>query len=306
MDLAELVRRFGRLLALVVLVFAGYFVVLYLLRWEWNRALVAGVFFLAAEIFLVADLVLVRLTVLSRQVELARETEEIRALAAQLRRNRPPAKGPFAWLTEPKDRTYVFVPILLAAGILLSAVAFIVERLSRVTATPVAEHELARGLASMALPRTGLAPTGQLARTRWDEPRPAAKRNASRTWIIAAVVVILTLSVVVLRVVLITRPEAADPNAALVVDLEVQRNDLEQTEASIALSLWGICRVRIPEQAALESLEASDPDNPGRFRMVVAPAPARFDAREFTGCLEDAVIERALADVTSVETVPRG
>jgi len=306
MNLTELVQRFARLVAFVVLGFSGYYVILYLLRWEWNRALLAGIFFLAAEIFLVADLAFVRFNRVSRQIELARETEEIRALAAQLRRSRPPMRGPFAWLSPQQDRTYVFVPILLAAGILLSALAYIVERLSRVTATPVAEHELARGLASMSLPRTGLAPTGQLQRARWDKPSRPAERNRRSTWVIAAIVVIITALIVVLRVVLITRPESADPNAALVVNLAVERNDLDQTEGTIALSLWALCQTRIPEAASLKSLEQSDPDYPGHFRMIVSPAPARFDTREFTGCLEDAVIDRALADVTSVESVPNG
>jgi len=267
--------------------------------------MVAGVFLILAEVFLVGDLVIARIEQVGRRVETARDSEQISALAAQLRRNRPPTPGPFAWLSPSKDRTYVFVPVLLAAGILLSALAFIVERLSRVTAAPVAERELARGLASMALPATGLAPTGQLRHAAWDDGPGRGVSHARRnTLVVALVVAVMTVAVVVLRAVLITRPAPADPQAALVVDLAVHTNELDQPEASIALSLWGNCRTRIPAGAALISLDATDPDDPSRLRMQVSPAPALFDEREFLGCLGDLNIERAMSTVTGVSRVP--
>ena len=46
-------RVASRLLLVGVLVASGGYVLVYLYRWEWNRALMAGVFFLAAEIALV-------------------------------------------------------------------------------------------------------------------------------------------------------------------------------------------------------------------------------------------------------------
>ena len=55
----------------------------------------------------------------------------------------------------------MLLPVLIGAGVVLSAVAYLVEQVSRVTAVPVAEHELARGLSTMALPIEGLAPLGR-------------------------------------------------------------------------------------------------------------------------------------------------
>ena len=47
-------KRIGVLLVAVTLVASGAYVLVYLQRWEWNRALIAGVFMLASEMILVA------------------------------------------------------------------------------------------------------------------------------------------------------------------------------------------------------------------------------------------------------------
>ena len=306
MSMTELVHRLARLLALVVLGFAGIYVILYLLRWEWNRALIAGVFFLAAELYLLADVVLGRLTLLRAQLQHTQESDEVAALAAELRRTRPPSRGPFDWLEPDRDRSYVFVPVLLGAGIILSGIAYLVERLSRVTAAPVAEHELARGLASMALPRTGLAPTGQVPVHDLDAPRRIRSPARRNTVVIVALIVSLTAVIVALRVVLITRPAPPEPDAALVLDLYVARNNLVQSEEAIAAALWGACQLRLPEEVALQALEPLQPQaEPGLLRMVVAPAPAEFDKREFVGCLQDTTMDRAHAEVLEFRTVSR-
>ncbi|MDH4017602.1 MAG: hypothetical protein OEV20_09690, partial [Actinomycetota bacterium] len=157
MNEVSLARRLGRLLSAVVLVAAGSYVFIYLVRWEWNRALIAGLFFLAAEAVLIADVVLGRIGDLGKQLEEDRARERTMAMAARLRANRPESAGPFAWLAPDRDRLNVFLPILIGAGVILSAVAYLVEQLSRVTAVPVAENELARGLSTMALPVDGLS-----------------------------------------------------------------------------------------------------------------------------------------------------
>jgi hypothetical protein len=306
MSLTELVHRLARLLALVVLGFSGMFVILYLLRWEWNRALIAGVFFLAAELYLLGDVVLGRIARLQAHVLHTEESDEVAALAAELRRTRPPPRGPFEWLEADRDRSYVLVPVLLGAGILLSGIAYVVERLSRVTAAPVAEHELARGLATMALPRTGLAPTGQAPIHDLDAPRPTRPVARRNTLVILALIVSLTAVIVTLAVVLVTRPAPPEPDAALVLDLYVARNNLAQSEESIAAALWGTCQLRLPADVALQSLEPQEQQGePGLLRMVVAPAPAEFDKREFVGCLQDTAVDRAQVEVLEYATIAR-
>ena len=62
-------RKIGYLALLVVLAAAGWYVFVYLYRWEWNRAVVSGIIFLAAEIGLLGALVLDRLARIANRVD---------------------------------------------------------------------------------------------------------------------------------------------------------------------------------------------------------------------------------------------
>lgn len=145
-------RRVAVLAALVSMGASGYYVYLYLIRWEWNRAVVAGVIFLAAEIALVGLLLLDRLVRIQKSQA---QTEPDPRLLGRL--NGAPSTGrqPFAWL-RPSDQLSVFVPVLLGAGVVLSGAAWIVERLARFTAGPALEKNLARRLQGLAPPRGGV------------------------------------------------------------------------------------------------------------------------------------------------------
>ena len=297
MSMNELVHRLARLLALVVLGFSGMYVIIYLLRWEWNRALIAGLFFLAAELYLLWDVLLARINRLEAQLRRTEESEQIEALAAHLRRHRPAPRGPFDWLSPDRDKTYVLVPILLGAGIILSGIAYVVERLSRVTAAPVAEHELARGLASMALPTAGLAPTGLPPRDDLIEPDIDERAGRRSATVIVALIVSMTAVIVVLAAVLVTRDAPPQQDAALVMDVVVERNNLDQPDEAVAAGLWSACQLRVPSEVSLQSLA---PVSDGRLRLVIAPAPAKFDERELLGCLQDATTDRAQLRILDV------
>ena len=69
--------------------------------------------------------------------EWAAEAEQRRLQV--LRDTAPPSRVSFAWLTR-SDRTSVFIPVLLGAGAVLSALAWVVERVSRATAGRAAER----------------------------------------------------------------------------------------------------------------------------------------------------------------------
>ena len=157
-------RVIGLLALLVVMAAAGWYVFVYLNRWEWNRAIVSGVIFIAAEVALLGALVLERLTRLTRRVDaLARPDERV---VSVLRSHRPEPLRPFAWL-QGSSTTNVFVPVLLGAGVVLSGLAWIVDRIARVTAVPTME----RGLASR-LTRLQPPPDGLLGETGHDAFRP--------------------------------------------------------------------------------------------------------------------------------------
>jgi hypothetical protein len=294
------IRRLGRLLSAVVLVASGSYVFVYLVRWEWNRALVAGLFFLAAELALVADVLMARFERLSTQIEQERARERTTALAARLRANRPDTPGPFAWLAPDRDRLSVFLPVLIGAGVILSAFAYLVEQLSRVTAVPVAEHELARGLATMALPAEGLAPLGRMPSAL---PGAVAPPRASPFWrwfTVAGLIALLTAGILAAAQFLLAVPEPARPGSTLTVDVAVLRRDLAQPEQDLALSLWMVCRIRVPEEVELAALAPLDPMDPSRVRMVLSPAPGQSDTKELVGCMQDALVERARTFVLAV------
>jgi hypothetical protein len=297
-------HRLGRLLSAVVLVASGSYVFIYLVRWEWNRALVAGLFFLAAELVLIADVVLARIRGLGHQIEEERTREQTTALAARLRANRPEKPGPFAWLAGDQDRLNVLLPVLIGAGVVLSAVAYLVEQVSRVTAVPVAEHELARGLSTMALPIEGLAPLGRPPDAR---PMPVDPPQVALVWRWVAtggLVAVLAAGLLAGIQYLLSVPAEPDPGRALTVDMVVMRRNLDQPDRDVALALWTVCRMRVPETVDLDALEATDPSDPARQRLTLSPAPGESDTKELVGCLQDAVIERVRADVVAVEGIP--
>ncbi len=161
-------RRIGAAIAAVTLVASGAYVFAYLYRWEWNRALICGVIFLAAEIALAT------LFLSDRLRRLGEETAAVRVerTAHHLRATAPPARDYFAWIRRPQDMQ-VFVPVLMGAGIVLSGVAWGVERVAHLTARPVLERRLAQRLATMAPPAGGFVPAD-------DDPHGRLRRPSGR------------------------------------------------------------------------------------------------------------------------------
>jgi hypothetical protein len=149
-----MMRRVLWLLATVTLLASGTYTLIYLYRWEWNRALFTSVLFVAIEVGVVGALVLRRLGQVERSVKEAQRPmhglEHIQAAA--------PKRDHFAWLERTTGSTNVFVTVLLGAGVLLSAVTWLVDRLASRTATATLEQSLARRLAPAAFPEDPLVP----------------------------------------------------------------------------------------------------------------------------------------------------
>ena len=146
-------RVIGLLALVVVMAAAGWYVFVYLHRWEWNRAIVSGVIFLAAEVALLGALLLDRMTRLHRRMD-ALDTRADEQVVTILREHRPEPLHPFAWLQ--RGQMNVFVPVLLGAGVVLSGLAWLVDRIARMTAVPTMERGLARRLGGLQLPEGGL------------------------------------------------------------------------------------------------------------------------------------------------------
>jgi hypothetical protein len=145
-------RRLAVILGFLVLAFSGTYVFVYLYRWEWNRALFCLGLFVAVEIALGLAHVVNKLNKLSERVGTLGSVDP--AVLARISETAPEPSRPFAWLSpeEQAGKTAVFVPVLMGAGLVLSGVAWAVERLASSTARPVMEQGLARRLSVFALP----------------------------------------------------------------------------------------------------------------------------------------------------------
>jgi hypothetical protein len=151
-----------RIFLLATLLGSGGYVVLYLWRWEWNRALISGLFFLAAEAALLAGAITRRLQRVEDQLT-SLQSERVDAARSHLVATRPAASDRFEWLRSSIHRSNVFVPVLMGAGVLLSGVAWVVERIARATARPALERRLAERVAPLLYiaPEGGLVPPAE-------------------------------------------------------------------------------------------------------------------------------------------------
>ncbi|MGH9113598.1 MAG: hypothetical protein ACRDZN_15080 [Acidimicrobiales bacterium] len=130
---------------------SGSYTFIYLYRWEWNRALISAAIFIAAEVAVMGSLLAERLKVIGKRLD-AQSTQRQRL--DRIRETAPPAKVSFDWLARPQQMN-VFVPVLMGAGVLMSGLAWVVERLAKSTVRPAAEKGLAAQLNGLALPASG-------------------------------------------------------------------------------------------------------------------------------------------------------
>lgn len=143
--------RIAKVIGLLTLGTSGFYVFFYLERWEWNRALISGILFLAAEIGLIGASILGRL-----RDEATRSPGTNARVRTALRTARPAAGKPFAWLCRDPSRLGVFVPVLMGAGVLISALAWLVEHLARASVSPAMELSLQADLVALHWPEGGL------------------------------------------------------------------------------------------------------------------------------------------------------
>lgn len=156
-------RRISGVLGGAVLASTALYFFVYLWRWEWNRALIAGMLFVATEVAVATTIVLNRLRGLEDRL---RAPDRVARAApgaggevlARIRESAPPRRDHFEWLSPRSGRLGVFVPVLIGMGVVASGLAWLVERVARVTAGPVLERGLAGRLGPLAWPAGGLVP----------------------------------------------------------------------------------------------------------------------------------------------------
>ncbi|MGW3411083.1 hypothetical protein [Streptomyces sp. NPDC000888] len=289
---------------------AGVYVVVYLYRWQWQRAILCGVLLLVVEVMLLGIVLLGRLSrIEERMRDTDRRQEDVPArqdasgqsrqedVLARLRQ-RGPSNDRFRWLDDPSSHSYVFVPVLMVTGVLLSGLAWLVQRIASVTARPSAERRLAGRLAILAAPDAA-------GNTDLDDLPPiGARRDRRRTvrLVAAGVVgaVLLTALVGALAELTQTREEHGNDSEAtsVLVRIDMRGKDMTAERGTLAAhQLWERCRdsTSVPlSRATLGSL------GDGLYAGVVRPALTDHDRMRLTGCLEDASLDRTHLTVVGI------
>ncbi|MGI5453911.1 hypothetical protein ACQEWB_12200 [Streptomyces sp. CA-249302] len=291
---------------------AGVYLVIYLYRWQWQRAILCGILLLVVEVMLLGIVTLGRLGRIEerlresdgRQRELAVRQEDVLARLRVAPEGGRDDGRRFRWLEETGERTYVFVPVLMVTGVLLSGIAWVVQRIASATAGP-AERRLAGRLAVLAAPPE---PTGanadRDAGADLEDLPPLGPRPKGRTARVAVVAVVgaalLTALVVGLADLTQTREEHENDNEAtsVLVQVDMRGSGMTAQRRQLAAEqVWERCRdsTSVPlSHAALGDL------GDGVFAGVVRPALTEHDRMRLRGCLEDTTLDRAHLTVVGI------
>ncbi|HEX2196051.1 MAG TPA: hypothetical protein VHJ76_03915 [Actinomycetota bacterium] len=286
-------KRLAYAVMTVVLAASGTYMFVYLYRWEWNRTLIAGIFFVAAEIGLVGATILERLKKIESRIE-TRAAEPPSALP-HIQETAPEPKAGFKWLAR-TDGTNVFVPVLMGAGFVVSGIAWVVERLAHATARPAMERGLAWRLQPLSLPEGGFVGGGVTVLA----PHPSrTKTRVKHALVTIAVAAALSLTVDALGDLTQNRPDRALPgtSSTLVVDINTRRPDASSVET--ATRLWAACAGTVPSYIEAPKIAAL---GGGKALIVTQPSLGKHTQRRLTGCLSDTTLDEVQASVVSVES----
>ena len=292
-------RRLGLAVAVASAAATAVYTIVYLYRWEWHRALVAAVFLVVAEVALATVAILRRLSTLDQRLDTLsaapHQPEAINVLH-RVRESAPPPRPVFAWLSP--QGTNVFLPILLGAGVLASAAAWVVETLARATARPVLERRLANRLDALALPVGGLLHPAPAMATTPSRRAPRALRRAGLALVVACG---FAVGIAELADATQSRPHRARTGVRTVVDLELHGQLAAAIPERVVTSLWQSCagtlRRNLPDPVVTQ-LDGF------HFRLEVLADLGVSTSRRIHGCLEDAALDQVQAGVVMLTSAP--
>ncbi|WP_415947171.1 hypothetical protein [Streptomyces sp. KLOTTS4A1] len=287
---------------------AAAYLFVYLYRWEWQRALTSGLLLLIVEVFLVAVVLLSRIGRLERRFDEAETRAE--EVQRRLQQSREAAPERFRWLsTRHLDRrddgndTFVFVPVLMAAGAVLSVAAYVIQRVASVTGRPRAERVLAGRLANLAAPPGGIRGNAPGIEDRPAVPPSRPGRVLFRTAVGAVATALIAVLAFVLADAVQTHPVARPDSVAstVVFRVTVRNTDSVPVHDGAARDLWETClrATGAPrEHAPLSGLDARV------YAGVIRPALAEHDLLRLRGCLVDTTANRAQAVILGEGQAP--
>jgi hypothetical protein len=151
------VKTFAWLVAGATLLASGAYTVVSLVRWEWNRALFFGLVFVAAEIGVAAAVVVRRLNQLEERTHDHRDRGD--EILTAVRRARLDHRR-FAWTDDLRrdavTRTNVFITMVVGGGIVLSGLAWLIDKVAGATTDSGREATLAKDLELIDYPDGGI------------------------------------------------------------------------------------------------------------------------------------------------------
>ena len=296
-----MIRRASIVGIVCVLAASGIYALIYLFRWEWHRAIITALFFVAAEVGLGLILLLRRMTRLEHQIEELAQRPTTPTLdpevLARIQEAAPPPSKPFAWLESSSTNLSVFLPFLLGVGALASGLAWVVEQVARRTTAPALERRLALRLAPLALPDGGLlGPTATA-------PPVRERAGVARSVLLplAAVIVVTagaSAGVDWLGDKIQTRPEVRHEGTITRVEIELRGTRSAARPEQTAAILWGTCSHTLRGHVGQETIRSL---GDGRIELLVPADITPGAEQRVRGCLEDAVVDRVQASVISVE-----
>lgn len=307
-------KRLAVALPVAIGLVCGTYMILYLTRWEWNRAIIAGLFFVAVELVVVATLLFERLRRLEARLDalavapppVADLRTPTRGDAVEdptldaLRATAPPARDHFGWMRDQAGQTSVFLPVLLGAGVLASALAWAVEHVARATLTPVRERHLAEGLGLLRPPPAGLL---------GPPPCPpvvpsTARRLAVGTRALVVVGAVATGTVGAVDYAadrLQTRPDTHVAGTETTLEVELFGAVASANPERVLGHLWATCTG--PDVFRLRALPPPvvTAQGNGRLQLLVAAHVGEHAMDRLRGCLNDTTLDRVQARVVRAE-----
>jgi hypothetical protein len=276
MTTTRLARVVSYALVGIVLVASGTYLLVYLYRWEWNRAVLSGIFFVAAEVALGIAMLLARL----RRIELQLDARTSSGPAGSPPAGSPSNDGeaPFSWLDPSKGGTAVFVPVLMGAGVILSVLAIAVEKV----AGAVARDHLSETAAESAVESPSTA-----------RRLPVAVASVMAVFLMVAAVDLLADATQ-------NRPDRPQAGVTTIV-VDVQLRDAGTTVDEAAEALWVACRSTFGSQIPHAQVAGV---GESRATVVLDTRIGQHARRRLVGCLEDATLDRIQASVQKVTTAP--
>jgi hypothetical protein len=200
----------------------------------------------------------------------------------------------FRWLERPPDTFGVFIPVLLGAGVVLSFVAYLIERIAGAFATAALDPRTVRELAPDLPLGAGMVEPATGARRHDPGHRPAARA--------ATLVVTLVLAVALvqgLRGLTQTRPDELTAPGATALVVEIEQSRQIRPLPVVAEDLWSSCRSRLPAPIELVTII---PTVGHQVRFHLDRSLGSTGQARLTGCLEDYTLDLVRADVLSIET----